>query len=190
MKFILSRNKDYESHSKKWMVGYALLFWLVTRIGVMILMGIVMAIYTQFLGVDPTELTKFGGDPTVAKSAHGVIGSLLLITIIAPVFEELVFRYGLSLKRFAVSVSCACMTLFPLYSQYSTASVLMWCISAIIAIGVFCAIYFATSDDTWKRLKAKWQIPAINCRAVLCGMFMRISSSQYGLRMGYCYARL
>lgn len=170
MKFILSRNKDYESHSKKWMIGYALLFWLVTRIGVMILMGIVMAIYTQFLGVDPTELTKFGGDPTVAKSAHGVIGSLLLITIIAPVFEELVFRYGLSFKRFAVSVSCACMTLFPLYSQYSTASVLMWCISVIIAIGVFCAVYFATSDDTWKRLKAKWQIPAIYVTAIAFGL--------------------
>jgi len=178
MKFILSRNKDYDSHSKKYIVGHALLFWLVTRIGVMILMGIVMTIYTQFLGVDPTELTKFGGDPTVAKSAHGVIGSLLLIAIIAPIFEELVFRYGLSFKRTAVSISCACMTLFPLYTQYRSASMLMWCLSAVIAIGVFCAIYFATSENMWERLKNKWQIPAIYITSIAFGLVHLLAFSK------------
>lgn len=170
MKFILSRNKDYESHSKKYMVGYALLFWLFTRIGVMILMGIVMTVYTEFLGIDPTALTKFGGDPTVAKSAHGVIGSLLLIVIVAPIFEELVFRYGLSFRRSAVSISCACMTLFPLYSQYQSASVLMLCLSVVIAIVVFCAIYFATSDNTWERLRTKCQVSAIYITSISFGL--------------------
>lgn len=32
MKFILSRTNDRAVHSKRWIVGYALLFWLITRI--------------------------------------------------------------------------------------------------------------------------------------------------------------
>lgn len=32
MKFILSRTEDFHIHSKKWIVGYGLLFWLISRI--------------------------------------------------------------------------------------------------------------------------------------------------------------
>lgn len=37
MKFILSRTDDREVHSKKWIVGYGLLFWIVSRIFAMLL---------------------------------------------------------------------------------------------------------------------------------------------------------
>lgn len=37
MKFILSRTEDYLIHSKKWIVGYGLLFWLISRIIAMLL---------------------------------------------------------------------------------------------------------------------------------------------------------
>ena len=32
MGFILSRTDDYRIHSKKWIVGYGMLFWLISRI--------------------------------------------------------------------------------------------------------------------------------------------------------------
>ncbi len=38
MKFILSRTDDSRIHSKKWVVGYGLLFWLISRIVAMLLM--------------------------------------------------------------------------------------------------------------------------------------------------------
>ncbi|GEM_PF-5851200 len=37
MKFILSRTADVRIHSKKWVVGYGLLFWLISRIAAMFL---------------------------------------------------------------------------------------------------------------------------------------------------------
>ena len=40
MKFILSRTDDREVHSKKWIVGYGLLFWIVSRIFAMLQPGI------------------------------------------------------------------------------------------------------------------------------------------------------
>ncbi len=38
MKFILSRTDDIRIHSKKWVVGYGLLLWLISRIVAMLLM--------------------------------------------------------------------------------------------------------------------------------------------------------
>lgn len=46
MKFILSRTNDHETHSKKWIVGYGLLFWLISRVVSMLLIIGCVAVYT------------------------------------------------------------------------------------------------------------------------------------------------
>ncbi len=48
MKFILSRTDDREVHSKKWIVGYGLLFWIVSRIFAMLLVVGCVAVYNAF----------------------------------------------------------------------------------------------------------------------------------------------
>lgn len=169
MKFILSRNDDYKTRSRKWMVGYAALFWLVTRIIVSVLMVACVAIYTQF-GIDPHELTAFGGDPSVTVASRGLLRAVIMTAIIAPVFEEFLFRFGLSFRRLSVAVSCACVALFPAFSHSKTAGLPMWLLCIGVAAVVFCCIYFLTTDQFWREKKARWQIPAIWITSIAFGL--------------------
>ncbi|MCM1452771.1 MAG: CPBP family glutamic-type intramembrane protease [Clostridium sp.] len=169
MKFILSRNEDYRSRSKKWMVGYALLFWLISRIIVVALMGVCMFAYEKH-GINPRELTSFGGDPAVALSSRGLLRALLMTALIAPLFEELLFRFGLSFRRVSVGVSLACLALFPAFSHSKTDTPMFWIISCCIAAAVFCCIFFATKDEFWRKMKARWQIPAIWVSSIAFGL--------------------
>lgn len=169
MKFILSRNDDYKTHSKKWIVGYGFMFWLISRIACMILMGICMFLYEKY-GVNPRELTNFGGDPTVTLSSRGLIKAVLMTALIAPVFEELLFRFGLSFRKASVGVSLGCVALFYAFSHNKTASTTTWIISCCVAIAIFCCIYFATRDEFWERMKNRWQIPAIWVTSIAFGL--------------------
>ncbi len=176
MKFILSRNEDYLSHSKKWILGYAFLFWLITRIAVMIIMAVCMSIYTKY-GINPQELTSFGGDPTVTKASGSLIRALLMTALIAPLFEETLFRFGLSFKRFSVATSLAFIPLFPAFSHNKTTSLSIWLLCIGIAIVVFCCVYFYTSDDFWQNKKQHWQIPTIWITSIAFGLVHLIAFS-------------
>lgn len=169
MQFILSRNNDFETRSKSWMVKYALIFWLVSRIAVMAMMGVCMAVYSR-AGINPKELTAFGGDPSVAAGAGNLLRALLITALIAPVFEEILFRYGLSFKRFSVAVSCAFIALFPAFSHNKSAGLAMWLIGLGAAAAVFCAIYFTTSDTLWQKLKQRWQVSAMWVTSIAFGL--------------------
>lgn len=182
MKFILSRNEDYLSHSKKWIVGYAFLFWLVTRVTVMVIMGACMAVYNNY-GINPQELTSFGGDPTVTKASGSLIRALLMTAIIAPLFEEILFRFGLSFKRISIATSMAFIPLFPAFSHNRTTSVYMWLICIVLAIIVFCCVYFFTSDKFWQNKIRKWQIPAIWLTSIAFGLVHLVAFSTLSLML-------
>lgn len=169
MKFILSRVEDYKYHSKKWMVGYAMLFWLISRIVMILLMAACMSIYDRY-GINPKELTSFGGDPTVTLSSRGLIKAILMTALIAPVFEELLFRFGLSFRRVSVSLSLACIALFYVVSHNKTAGMTVWIISIIIAIVIFCCVYFPTTDSFWQGLKKRWLIPMVWISTIAFGL--------------------
>ncbi len=176
MKFILSRNNDYLSHSKKWMVGYAFLFWLITRVAMMVIMGICVAVYNNH-GINPQQLTNFGGDPTVTKASGSLIRALLMTALIAPLFEEILFRFGLSFKRFSIATSLAFIPLFPAFSHNRSASLLMWVICIGLAIVVFCLAYFSSTDEFWQKRKLRWQIPAIWVTSIAFGLVHLIAFS-------------
>lgn len=169
MKFILSRNEDYKGHSKKWIVGYGFLFWLISRIVAMIIMGVCLFAYDKY-GINPRELTNFGGDPTVTLSSRGLIKAVLMTALIAPVFEELLFRFGLSFRKVSVGISLACVALFYAFSHNKTSTPIVWIISCSIAIAIFCYIYFATKDEFWQRKKIDWQIPAMWFTSITFGL--------------------
>lgn len=151
------------------MVGYALMFWLITRIIAMVLLGVCMFIYEKY-GINPKEMTDFGGDPTVSLSSGGLIRAILMTALIAPVFEELLFRFGLSFRKVAVGVSLSCIALFPAFSHNKSATPIFWIISCLIAAAIFCSIYFATKNDFWEKKKANWQIPAIWITSIAFGL--------------------
>lgn len=169
MKFILSRNEDYKSHSKKWIVEYGFLFWLISRIVAMIIMGVCLFVYDKY-GINPRELTNFGGDPTVTLSSRGLLRAVLMTALIAPVFEELLFRFGLSFRKVSVGISLACVALFYAFLHNKTATPIVWIISCFIAIAIFCCIYFTTKDEFWQQKKIIWQIPAIWITSIAFGL--------------------
>ncbi len=176
MRFILSRNEDYLSHSKKWILGYGLLFWLITRIAVMVIMAVCMAVYTNY-GLNPQELTKFGGDPTVTKATRSLLRALLMTALIAPLFEEILFRFGLSFKRISVATSLAFIPLFPAFSHNASTTLSMWIISLGIAVATFCFVYFYTSDNFWQNKKRHWQVPAIWFSSIAFGLVHLVAFS-------------
>lgn len=182
MKFILSRNEDYLSHSKKWIVGHAFLFWLITRVAVMIIMGICMAVYNYY-GINPHELTAFGGDPTVTKASGSLIRAIFITALAAPLFEEILFRLGLSFRRLSVAVSLAFIPLFPAFSHNKTASLTMWLTCIGLAIVVFCCVYLSTSDSFWQKRKQRWQIPAIWITSIAFGLVHLVAFSSLSLML-------
>ena len=62
-KFILNRPDDYLSLSKKRIIGTTLKWFVILMVGAIMLRIACVAIYMS-MGVNPMDLTKFGGDPT------------------------------------------------------------------------------------------------------------------------------
>lgn len=91
MKFILSRTEDFRIHSKKWIVGYGLLFWLISRIIAMLLVIGCTTVYNAF-DINPETLTKFAGNPETARNFGAMTYVLLTVCIVAPILEECIFR--------------------------------------------------------------------------------------------------
>lgn len=104
MKFILSRSDDFRIHSKKWIVGYGLLFWLISRIFAMLLIIGCIAIY-KTCGIDPESQTSFIGNPETAKTIGSTVYVLMTVSIVAPLLEECIFRLGLSFRRWQVALA-------------------------------------------------------------------------------------
>ena len=178
MKFILSRTNDFENHSKKWIVGYGLLFWLVSRL---VAFGLVMgcvAIYNSF-GMNPEEMTKFSGDPDTAKSLGTPIYVFITACLIAPLLEECIFRLGLSFKRWQVALAAAAIPAYILWQKFSILSVSSVVTYSVAIIGVSCLIYFLTSNSFWKEQKTMYYKPMIWLSAIGFGLIHLIAFSNY-----------
>lgn len=104
-KFILNRPDDYLSLSKKRIIGTTLKWFVILMVGAIMLRIACVAIYMS-MGVNPMDLTKFGGDPT-NYVGHATWKALLKLMVIAPLAEEIMFRLGLSFKRRTVAL-CPC----------------------------------------------------------------------------------
>ena len=182
MKFILSRTNDFENHSKKWIVGYGLLFWLVSRL---VAFGLVMgcvAIYNTY-GLNPEEMTKFSGDPETAKSLGTPIYVFITVCLIAPLLEECIFRLGLSFKRWQVALAAAAIPTYILWQRFIILSVSSVVTYSVAIIGVFCLIYFLTSNSFWKEQKTMYYKPMIWLTAIGFGLIHLIAFSNYSLTL-------
>jgi hypothetical protein len=102
MIFILDRTNDKAVMSYRKIFGLAAL-WLVVMfmLSSAIIVGVSMAY--KSVGISPEQLTQFGGDVSTHKDKP-LVNTLLLLLVIAPVVEEIIFRLGLSFRRQTVAL--------------------------------------------------------------------------------------
>lgn len=102
MIFILDRTNDKAVMSDRKIFGLAAL-WLVVMfmLSSAIIVGVSMAY--KSVGISPEQLTQFGGDVSTHKDKP-LVNTLLLLLVIAPVVEEIIFRLGLSFRRQTVAL--------------------------------------------------------------------------------------
>ncbi len=182
MKIIFSRVQDAETHSKKWIVGYALLFWLTTKI-IAILMVVACTIIYEKLGFPKAVLPVFGGVPTGFHTIGKLIFSLAAVALITPLIEEIVFRLGLSFKKWQVAASLACI---PIFIAWSDIKSLSW-IGGGICILLACAIYFVvdrfTTQEYLDKLKERGLIAAMWITSIAYGLVHLFDFSFFSWQM-------
>ena len=104
--FILNRTNERQTKSVGRILLYALLFFIVTRIAVMLMLTGCTAIYMANTGINPMQGLSFFGNPSVAAAGMGW-WALPYVLLVAPFFEECCFRLGLSFRRWQVEIGRA-----------------------------------------------------------------------------------
>lgn len=178
MKFILSRTDDFRIHSKKWVVGYGLLFWLISRIVAMLLIIACVAIYKTW-GIDPESQTSFIGNPETAKKIGSSIYVLMTVSIAAPLLEECIFRLGLSFKRSQVALAASSIPAYILWQHLYSHSIAIVSICVFAIVALFSSIYFFTTDSFWNSQKKKYYKSSIYVTAIAFGLLHIIAFSNY-----------
>lgn len=180
MKFILSRTDDYTIHSKKWIVGYGLLFWLISRIFAMLLIIGCVSIYHAY-GINPENLTKFSGNPETAKNLGSSVYVFLTIFLIAPLLEECIFRLGLSFKRWQIAIAVASIPIYIMWQHINHLTIGTAAIYVSGAIAVFLFIYYFTNDTFWREQKQMYFKSTVWLSAIAFGLIHLIAFSSYSL---------
>jgi membrane protease YdiL (CAAX protease family) len=167
-KFILNRPDDSMTLSRGKIIGTTLI-WFAILMAVAVFIKIAcMAMYMS-KGINPMELTRFGGDPT-SYLANPSWRILLKLMIVAPLSEEIMFRLGLSFKRTTVALWVG---LLPVVCAFFLYKCRIWyvllCLVAIGAI-LFWLIYRFTTDEQWARWRKKYIIPAMWISAIGFGL--------------------
>lgn len=168
VKFILNRPDDYLSLSKKSIIGTTLKWFVILMAGAILLRIVCIAIYMS-MGVNPMELTKFGGDFTTYVG-HATWKTLLKILIVAPLAEEIMFRLGLSFKRQTVALWIG---LLPIVCAYYIHNCHVWYILlGLAAVGalIYWLICHFTTDEQWKEWRRRYIIPAMWISAIGFGL--------------------
>lgn len=169
MKIIFSRVNDAETHSKKWVIGYALLFWLTTRI-LAVLMVVACSVIYESMGFTKGMFPVFGGVPTGAHTIGKLIYSLATVALIAPMIEELVFRLGLSFKKWQVALGLAFIPIFIGWSDIKSLTLISGIIYIVIAIAIYFAIDKFTTQDFWNKLRSNWLVAAMWITSIAFGL--------------------
>lgn len=169
MRFILSRTDDYANHAKKLIVGYALLFWLITRIISAIAVIACTAIYNHF-GINPETLANFGATPGGLAGLGSVADIIIMVLVIAPLLEEGIFRLGLSFRKWQVALSLALIPLMAIWMKHASFHALQYALCLGASVAIFCSVYFLTAQRMWSRIKKRHLVAASWISSVAFGL--------------------
>lgn len=167
-KFILNRPNDYLSCTKRQIIWTTLKWMAILIVGSILLRIVCFAIYMS-MGLNPMELTKFGGDATnyMGKAS---LKFLLYLLIVAPLAEEVMFRLGLSFKRWTVALWAG---LLPFVTAYYLYHCRIWYVLlGLAAVGVLAnwLINSKTTDEQWAEWRQKYIVAAMWISAVGFGL--------------------
>ena len=100
--FILNRTNDRATMPKRKIIGQAIA-WFVAMFLLSAFINVGVTTVYKSMGIEPTQLTQFGGDISTHQDKP-LLQTILLLIIIAPLVEEIIFRLGLSFKRQTVAL--------------------------------------------------------------------------------------
>lgn len=169
MKFILNSTHDWATMPRKKIILKTAV-WFILLTVVSILAGILCQMAYMSQGIDPTQLTQFGGHVTT-RMDKPIGQTVLLLIVIAPIAEEIIFRLGVSLKRRAVALWAGLLPVTIaayLHDAYSNWTVMAVTITAG-AILYWLVMRF-TTDEQWDRWRAKYLRPAMWVSAIGFGL--------------------
>lgn len=133
-----------------------------------LLIAVCTAIY-RIMGIDPKQLTQFGGDISTHFDKP-VWQTVMLMLIIAPVVEEIIFRLGLSFKRQTVALWAGLLPiaiaayLFQRYDNW-----LLMAVTAVVGAGLFWLVMHYTTDEQWATWKSRYLRIAMWISAIAFG---------------------
>ena len=153
--FILNRTNDWATMPKRKIFGVALA-WFIAMIVLSAIIIVVVTICYKSMGIDPAQLTQFGGDISTMKDKP-LLRSILLLLLIAPVVEEIIFRLGLSFKRQTVAlwVGLLPVTIAAyLLQQYTNWPLL----AGMVVLGalLYWLIVRYTTDEQWAGWRSRY----------------------------------
>ena len=186
MRYILSRTDDYIYHSKKWILGYAFLFWLVTRILSAGILITCTAIY-KANEIDAEKLTSFGGNPFEVANKGSVPFMLMVLLVIAPLLEEGIFRLGLSFKKWQIAISLSLIPIAVIWQHiysFSAIEFAVWSIAAIMIL-LFVNLYF--KQTLWIEVKERFEVPIIWISSIVFAIMHLMAFSNISISLlPYC----
>ncbi|MCR4994381.1 MAG: CPBP family intramembrane metalloprotease [Bacteroidales bacterium] len=157
--FILNRPNDYLSCTKRQIIWRAVKWLVLLVAGAIVLRVACFAIYMS-MGVNPMELTQFGGD-AANHMGKGTPKLLLYLAIVAPLAEEMMFRLGLSFKRHTVALWAG---LLPIITAYYLFHCHTWYVLlGLAAAGVlaYWLIISGTTDEQWAGWRPQYIVAAM-----------------------------
>ncbi len=173
--FILNRPDDWQTLSRRQRLGTTLKWFFLLIASAILLRVVCFALYMS-QGVNPMELTKFGGD-AVNHMDHPTWKTLAFLMTVAPVAEEVMFRLGLSFKRCAVALWAG---LTPLALAAYLLHCRQWMVLAgMVVLGAVLAllVFYGTSDEQWQTWRRKYITPAMWASAIGFGLIHLLAFS-------------
>lgn len=167
--FILNRTNDWATMPKSQIFKLAFI-WFISMIFLSTAIVTAVTMVYKSMGIDPSQITQFGGDPTTHKDKP-LLQTVLLLLLIAPIVEEIIFRLGLSFKRQTVALWVGLLPIAItayLFQRYND-----WLLLAgMIVLGaiLYWLIVRFTTDEQWAGWKSRYLRLAMWISAIAFGL--------------------
>lgn len=186
--FILNYTNDRATMPKRKILEKAFSWFLAMfMLSAFIIVGV--TICYKSMGIDPSQLTKFAGDISTHKDKP-LLQTIIMLIVIAPVVEEIIFRLGLSFKRQTVALWVGLLPVAItayLLQQYNNWPLL----AGMVALGaiLYWLVVRYTTDEQWAGWRSRYLRLAMWISAIAFGLIhlKAFSVLTWGL-LPYCLA--
>ena len=167
-KFILNRPDDHKFYSRKEIIWITVKWFFLLWFCAIALRVLCVAVYMG-MGVNPMEQTKFLGDPTTHMD-HVNGWMLLHFMLVAPLAEELMFRLGLSFRRYGVALWAGLLPLICTYYLFGCRNWLVLLVLILLVGVIFWLVCRYTTNEQWAHWRTQFIVPAMWVSAIAFGL--------------------